>query len=92
MSRGLRLLGGLTVEAFLRRHWQRKPLLVRDTGEGAFIDQRALFALAANRDVESRLSRALGTKVELKDRGNKGEIVIPYADLDALDRLLAKLA
>jgi 50S ribosomal protein L16 3-hydroxylase len=55
MSRGLRLLGGLTTEAFVRRHWQRKPLLVRDTGERAFIDQRGLFALAAHRDVESRL-------------------------------------
>jgi 50S ribosomal protein L16 3-hydroxylase len=55
MSRGLRLLGGLTAEAFVRRHWQRKPLLVRGTGEGAFIDHRRLFALAADRDVESRL-------------------------------------
>ncbi|MFO0679715.1 MAG: ParB/RepB/Spo0J family partition protein [Polyangiaceae bacterium] len=47
---------------------------------------------ASVRDVETRLTRSLGTKVELRDKGNKGEIVIPYADLDALDRLLAKLA
>jgi ParB family chromosome partitioning protein len=43
------------------------------------------------RDLEQRLTRALGTKVEVRDRGNKGEIAIPYADLDALDRLLDKL-
>ncbi len=35
------------------------------------------------RDLEQRLTRALGTKVEVRDRGNKGEIAIPYADLDA---------
>jgi hypothetical protein len=29
--------------------------------------------------------------VLVKDTGNKGEIVIPYADLDALDRILAKI-
>jgi ParB family chromosome partitioning protein len=43
------------------------------------------------RDLEARLARSLGTKVEVRDRGNKGEIAIPYADLDALDRLLDKL-
>ena len=36
--------------------------------------------------------RALGTKVEVRDRGNKGEIAIPYPDLDTLDRILDKLA
>jgi ParB family chromosome partitioning protein len=46
---------------------------------------------AAVRDLEGRLGRKLGTKVEVRDRGNKGEIVIPYADLDALDRVLDKL-
>jgi ParB family transcriptional regulator, chromosome partitioning protein len=42
-------------------------------------------------DLEQRLTRALGTKVEIRDRGNKGEIAIPYADLDALDRILDKI-
>jgi ParB family chromosome partitioning protein len=46
---------------------------------------------ASVRDLESRLTRGLGTKVEVRDRGNKGEVVIPYADLDALDRLIEKL-
>jgi ParB family chromosome partitioning protein len=43
------------------------------------------------RDLEARLTRALGTKVEVRDRGNKGELAIPYADLDALDRVIDKL-
>lgn len=46
---------------------------------------------ASVRDLEARLSRALGTKVEVRDSGNKGEVAIGYADLDALDRLIAKL-
>jgi ParB family transcriptional regulator, chromosome partitioning protein len=43
------------------------------------------------KDLEAKLSRALGTKVEVRDEGNKGEIAIPYADLDALDRVLDKI-
>lgn len=46
---------------------------------------------ASVRDLETRLARALGTRVEVRDHGNKGEIAIPYADLDALDRVLGKL-
>lgn len=46
---------------------------------------------AAVKDLEARIMRALGTKVEVRDRGNKGEIAIPYADLDMLDRILRKL-
>jgi ParB family chromosome partitioning protein len=45
----------------------------------------------AVKDLELKLTRALGTKVEVRDTGNKGEIVVPYADLDALDRVLEKL-
>ena len=53
----LPLLGGLTPAQFMRRHWQKKPLLVRQA-----IPQFAppvlrsdLFALAADEGVESRL-------------------------------------
>lgn len=46
---------------------------------------------SAVRDLETRLTRSLGTKVEVRDTGNKGEIAIPYADLDALDRVIDKL-
>jgi ParB family chromosome partitioning protein len=43
----------------------------------------------AVRDVELRLARRLGSKVELRDRKGKGEIVVAYGSLDELDRLLA---
>jgi ParB family chromosome partitioning protein len=46
---------------------------------------------ASLRDLEAKLTRALGTRVLVRDRGNKGEIAIPYASLDQLDRILAKL-
>lgn len=69
-------------EALVRESIRRK------TSSGA---SREHGKSAGVRDLEQRLTRALGTKVEVRDRGNKGEIAIPYADLDALDRLLAKL-
>ena len=47
---------------------------------------------AAVRDLEARLSRSLGTKVYVRDEGNKGEVAIPYADLDMLDRIISKLS
>jgi ParB family chromosome partitioning protein len=46
---------------------------------------------ASVKDLEARLMRALGTKVEVRDQGNRGEIAIPYGDLDQLDRILDKL-
>ena len=51
------LLGGLSPQAFLRRHWQKRPLLVRGAlpGSPSVIGKRALFALAARDDIESRL-------------------------------------
>jgi 50S ribosomal protein L16 3-hydroxylase len=53
----LALLGGLSPQAFMRRHWQKKPLLVRQAlpGIGAPLARAALFELAARDDVESRL-------------------------------------
>jgi ParB family chromosome partitioning protein len=46
---------------------------------------------ASVRDLETRLSRAMGVRVLVRDDGTKGEIAIPYASLDALDRLIDKL-
>jgi ParB family chromosome partitioning protein len=46
---------------------------------------------ASIRDLEAKLTRAAGTKVVVKDSGNKGEIAIPYEDLDHLDRILARV-
>jgi ParB family chromosome partitioning protein len=44
---------------------------------------------AAVRDLEARLMRRLGTKVEVRDDGGKGEVVLTYASLDELDRVIA---
>jgi 50S ribosomal protein L16 3-hydroxylase len=51
------LLGGLSPQVFMRRHWQKKPLLVRQAVPGgvALIDRTRLFALASSDEVESRL-------------------------------------
>ena len=66
--------------------------LVREARKSPATSERATRAKSASvRDLEARLSRALGTRVEVRDAGNKGEIAIPYADLDALDRLIEKL-
>jgi len=43
---------------------------------------------ASVRDLETRLQRRLGTKVEVKDREGKGELVVRYASWDELDRIL----
>ena len=43
------------------------------------------------RDLEQRLTRAAGTKVLVRDQGNKGDVVIPYVDLDHLDRIMARV-
>jgi 50S ribosomal protein L16 3-hydroxylase len=53
----LPLLGGLSPTTFMRRHWQKKPLLIRHavSDAGALLDRSGLFALAAQQHVESRL-------------------------------------
>ncbi len=51
------LLAGLTPQQFMKRHWQKRPLLIRQAIPGFVppVDRRALFALAAEAGVESRL-------------------------------------
>ncbi|MGE0875005.1 MAG: cupin domain-containing protein [Burkholderiales bacterium] len=51
------LLGGLSPRAFLRRHWQKRPLLVRGAIPGGLeaASRAALEALAARDSVESRV-------------------------------------
>jgi 50S ribosomal protein L16 3-hydroxylase len=51
------LLGGLSPAQFMRRHWQKKPLLVRQAIADVVppLDRSALLALAGSEDVESRL-------------------------------------
>jgi len=56
----LPLLGGLSPAQFMRRHWQKKPLLVRQAWPGVVppLDRAALFALAGQEGVEARLLSA----------------------------------
>jgi ParB family chromosome partitioning protein len=42
----------------------------------------------AVRDLEARLTKHLGTRCQVHDRRGKGQIIIRYASLDELDRLL----
>ncbi len=53
----LALLGGLSPARFMKRHWQKKPLLVRGAIPGfqPLLARQDLFALAARDEVESRL-------------------------------------
>jgi 50S ribosomal protein L16 3-hydroxylase len=53
----LQLLGGLTPKAFMQRHWHKKPLVIRQAIPGFTppLDRTALFDLAAEEDVQSRL-------------------------------------
>jgi 50S ribosomal protein L16 3-hydroxylase len=56
ITQALPLLGGLSPQQFMKRHWQKKPLLVRGALPGfkPLLDRNALFALAARDEVESR--------------------------------------
>lgn len=68
-------------ESLVRSAKQKKP------GPGA-----APKGKSANiRDIEGRLERRLGTRVELRDKGESGEIVVKYASWDELDRILEAL-
>jgi len=51
------LLGGLTVNQFLRDYWQKKPLLIRQAVPGfkGLLDPQQLMALACRDDVQARL-------------------------------------
>ncbi len=62
------LLGGLTPAVFMRRHWQRQPLLIRQAWPGVQppISRPGLFALAASDAVESRLLSRFGGRWQLR--------------------------
>jgi 50S ribosomal protein L16 3-hydroxylase len=65
--RPLRALGKLPVDAFMRRYWQKRPLLVRQAipAFASPVTRERLFALAARDDVESRLVTAFGGRWRL---------------------------
>ncbi|RYF70540.1 MAG: cupin domain-containing protein, partial [Comamonadaceae bacterium] len=60
INRPTPLLGGLSPAQFMRRHWQKKPLLIRQAFPdmaGPPIERSKLFDLAGGEGVESRLIR-----------------------------------
>ena len=65
----LSMLGGQSAEQFMRRHWHNKPLLVRQALPDVTppVDRKALFELAADGDVESRLVRRMAQGWQLRN-------------------------
>ncbi|MFT3763988.1 MAG: ParB/RepB/Spo0J family partition protein [Minicystis sp.] len=61
----------------------------KDSGAPADEGKAKAASSPAIRDLEARLMRRLGTKVEVRDQNGKGELAIAYASLDELDRVLA---
>jgi 50S ribosomal protein L16 3-hydroxylase len=64
----LALLGGLSPEQFMRRHWQKKPLLIRQAipGMKPLIERSPLLAMVESEEVESRLIVRQGAQWTLK--------------------------
>jgi len=44
------------------------------------------------REAQRKMEQALGVKVEIRDRNNKGKIILKYGSLDDFDRILEALA
>ncbi len=80
----LPLLGGLTAQQFMRRHWQKKPLLIRQAipGMRPLLDRQALFALAASDDVESRLVVRQGERWRMRQGPFARRALPPLAQPD----------
>lgn len=57
VNQPLQLLGGLSPQLFMRRHWQKKPLLVRQAIANfqPLLDRAELFELASREDVQARM-------------------------------------
>jgi len=68
IARPTPLLGGLSAREFMRRHWQKKPLLIRSAKPAgiAIVTRPELFALAADDAVESRLVQRDGDRWSLR--------------------------
>jgi 50S ribosomal protein L16 3-hydroxylase len=64
----LPLLGGLTPEQFMKRHWQKKPLLIRQAVPDMkpLIERAALLEMVESEEVESRHIVCKGAKWTLK--------------------------
>ena len=64
----LNLLGGLSPTEFMKRHWQKKPLLIRQAipGMKPLIDRTSLLEMLESEEVESRQIVRNGEKWTLK--------------------------
>jgi ParB family chromosome partitioning protein len=62
--------------------------LVRSSKAGANPAEGPKKKTPAVRDLEERLARHLGTRVEINDESGKGSVAIRYGSLDELDRIL----
>jgi 50S ribosomal protein L16 3-hydroxylase len=82
MKSKLTLLGGLSVNVFLRDYWQKKPLLIRQAipGFNGLVDQQQLIALAFTEEVQARLVTQRQRKFVLKQAPFEPE------DLDKLGK------
>lgn len=69
VSLPLALLGGLSPQRFMQRHWQKKPLLVRQAVPGLqpLLDRAELFGLASRDGVQSRLIIQDGERWRLRN-------------------------
>src|ERR1700686_3720432 len=69
------LLGGLSAAAFLRKYWQKTPLLVRQAVGGfrGFLGRSELFALAGRADVVSRhgFEESAGARLDAAGSGRQ---------------------
>ena len=68
--------------------------LVRSAKKGRSSAPKPAMKSSAVRDLETRMTRAAGTKVVLRGTnpdGSKGEVTIPYENLDHLDRILSRV-
>jgi len=98
-------LGDLDARAFLRRHWQKRPLFVRGALRDfpRIVDLRAMRALAARDDVESRIVIKARRRWKTEHGPFEKERVFPTRDwtllvsgvnlhVAAADRLLRRFA
>ena len=66
--------------------------LMAPDGQGADLEVKAAPAKDPNvKAAEAALKSALGCKVDIKDRGGKGKIVLQYASIEDFDRILEAL-
>ena len=77
-----------------RLHGRAAEALVRSQKKGRGAAAKPAMKTSAVRDLETRMTRAAGTKVVLRGTnadGSKGEVTIPYENLDHLDRILSRV-